>query len=132
MIKENIIKTRPLNVILGASDNPARASYTAAQLFQDNRKEWIPIGIKASTILGKEILNLREKPLIENVDTITLYISPANQIEWYEYILSLKPRRIIFNPGTENNELVSLAKSAGIKTENACTLVLLSTGQYSE
>jgi len=132
MTKENIIKTKPLNVILGASDNPARASYIAAKLFQENRKEWIPIGIKTSTVLGKEILNLREKPLIENVDTITLYISPANQIEWYEYILSLKPRRIIFNPGTENHELNSLAKSAGIKTENACTLVLLSIGQYSD
>jgi predicted CoA-binding protein len=64
------------------------------------------------------------------VDTVTLYLNPAHQEMYYDYIVSLKPRRLIFNPGTENDELNSLAASNGIKTLEACTLVMLSTGQY--
>lgn len=66
----------------------------------------------------------------EGVDTVTLYLNPRNQVEYYDYILSLKPKRIIFNPGTENEELERLAKENGIKTMEACTLVMLGTGQY--
>ena len=64
------------------------------------------------------------------VDTITLYLNPKNQVEYYDYIMNLAPRRIIFNPGAENWELKNLASKNGIKTMEACTLVLLSTGQY--
>jgi predicted CoA-binding protein len=64
------------------------------------------------------------------LDTVTLYLSPENQKPFYNYLLELKPKRIIFNPGTENEELQLLAQEAGINTLEACTLVLLRTGQY--
>jgi predicted CoA-binding protein len=92
--------------------------------------DFVPVGIKKGTVFGKEILDLRERPEIKNVDTLTLYLGPQNQPEWYDYILSLKPGRIIFNPGTENSELEKLAREKGIQVLPACTLVLLSTGQY--
>ena len=69
-------------------------------------------------------------PQYEDVDTVTLYLNPDNQKPYYDYILSLKPKRIIFNPGTENRELVKMAREQGIDTENACTLVMLSVGNY--
>ena len=74
--------------------------------------------------------NFTEHPIFEDVDTVTLYINPFHQKEYYDYILSLHPKRIIFNPGTENDELASLAVQHNIKAEEACTLVLLGTGQY--
>jgi len=119
-----------VNVILGATDNPVRTAYTAARMMDESGLEWVPVGIKDAVIFGKKIHNLREHPPIDSVETITLYIGPDNQKEWYEYILSLEPKRIIFNPGTENNELISLAKAKGIQIEIACTLVLIHTGQY--
>jgi predicted CoA-binding protein len=70
------------------------------------------------------------KPEEEGVDTVTLYLGPDRQPEYYDYILSLKPKRIIFNPGTENPELVQLAKEQGIETVEGCTLVMLSIGAY--
>ena len=69
-------------------------------------------------------------PEIEDVDTVTLYLNPTNQKPYYDYILSLRPKRIIFNPGTENDELDRLARENGIKPIEACTLVMLGTGQY--
>ncbi len=69
-------------------------------------------------------------PKEESVDTITLYLNSNNQKQYYDYILSLQPKRIIFNPGAENDELEELANKNGIKTMEACTLVMLSTGQY--
>ena len=67
---------------------------------------------------------------MDDIDTVTLYLNPTNQKPYYDYILSLKPRRIIFNPGAENEELELMAKNNGIKTLEACTLVMLSTSQY--
>ena len=72
----------------------------------------------------------KEKKDFDNVDTVTLYLNPMHQKQYYDYIVSLKPKRIIFNPGAENDELADLAKKNGIKPMEACTLVLLSTGQY--
>jgi predicted CoA-binding protein len=71
-----------------------------------------------------------EKKKFENIDTVTIYLNPRNQKEYYDYILSLHPKRIIFNPGAENDELYELAQSHGIQPLEACTLVLLSTGQF--
>ena len=73
---------------------------------------------------------LKGNPALTDVDTVTLYLNPTNQKPYYDYILSLKPKRIIFNPGTENEELEKLAAAKGIETMEACTLVLLSTNQY--
>jgi predicted CoA-binding protein len=70
------------------------------------------------------------KPSFENIDTITLYIGPQHQPEWYDYIINLKPKRIIFNPGTENEEFEQLLEKNGIEVQEACTLVMLSIGAY--
>ncbi len=115
-------------VILGASTNPERYSYIATVRLKASGHTVFPVGIKGGDIEGEAILV--GKPAIENVDTITLYVGSQNQKEWYDYILSLKPKRIIFNPGTENDELVQLAKAKGIESEVACTLVLLSIDKY--
>jgi uncharacterized protein len=117
-------------VILGATENRMRYAYVAAEMFDERNIPFIPVGIKKGKIFGQEILDLRTKPEIKDVHTVTLYIGPQNQEEWYDYIISLKPQRIIFNPGTENPELMSLAKENGIQVCQACNLVLLSTGQF--
>lgn len=125
-----MIKEVKKTVILGATENRMRYAYVAAEMFDERNIPFIPVGIKKGHVFGKEILDLKEKPEIRDVHTITLYIGPQNQVEWYDYIISLKPKRIIFNPGTENPELMSLAKENGIQVCQACNLVLLSTGQF--
>lgn len=115
-------------LVLGASPNPARYSYLAINKLREKGHEVIAIGKHEGKVNDVEI-NAEEMP-IENLDTVTLYLNPNNQKAYYNYILSLKPKRIIFNPGAENAELASLAKENHIFTQEACTLVLLSTGQY--
>lgn len=117
-------------VVVGATPNPSRYAYMAANMLRDNHHEVVPLGIKRGEVAGVEILDIRQKPPIEGVDTITLYIGPRHQPEWYDYLLSLKPRRIIFNPGTENEAFEQRAADAGVEVEEACTLVLLRTRQY--
>jgi uncharacterized protein len=117
-------------VILGASPNPARYSFTAAKMLQQNDIDFIPVGIKKGEVSGKNILNLREKPSIPEVDTVTIYIGPHNQPEWYDYVLSLKPNRVIFNPGAENIVFMDLLKENFIEVVPACTLVMLGSGQF--
>jgi predicted CoA-binding protein len=115
-------------VLLGASENPERYSYLATQKLVAHQHPITAIGVKQGHIGTTPIIT--DHPAIADVDTVTLYLSPANQKSYYDYILSLKPKRLIFNPGTENDELSSLAKSNGIQPIEACTLVMLSTGQY--
>jgi predicted CoA-binding protein len=115
-------------LILGASDNPERYSYLATERLQANGHDVFPVGIKAGQIKGTSIIT--DKPLLQNIDTLTLYIGPKNQAEWYQYIIETKPKRLIFNPGTENPELMQKAEAAGISCIKACTLVLLSVGNY--
>jgi len=93
-----------------------------------HRHEIIAVGRRAGEVNGIDILT--GTPPIENLDTVTLYLNPSNQEPYLDYIISLHPRRIIFNPGTENPKLEELAQKNGIQTEEACTLVMLSTGQY--
>lgn len=119
-------------VIIGATTNPSRYAFLAANMLNEAHFEFVPVGIKQGKVLGKEILDLRTKPQIDDVHTVTLYIGPQNQPEWYEYILSLNPKRIIFNPGTENPEFMEMAKKQGVEVEAACTLVLIRTNSYSE
>ena len=115
-------------LVLGASPNPARYAYLAMHRLKNAGHEAIPVGIKKGIVAGEEIIN--EQTLIDGIDTITLYLNPKRQEAYYDYILSLQPKRIIFNPGTENFELAKLAKEKGIETLNACTLVLIATDQY--
>lgn len=117
-------------VIIGATDNPSRYAYLAAENLQARHYEFVPVGIKKGNVLGQPILDLSTRPAIPDVDTVTLYVGPRNQAEWYDYILSLAPKRIIFNPGTENPEFQQMAAAAGLEVTEACTLVMLRTGQY--
>ncbi len=115
-------------VVLGASDNPSRYSYLAVERLTQHQHPVIALGRKQGSIGNTSILT--DRPSIEAVDTVTLYLNEQNQKDYYAYILSLHPKRIIFNPGTENDELFDLAKANGIEALEACTLVMLSTGQY--
>ena len=115
-------------LVLGASDNPSRYSYLAINRLRNHGYPVVAIGKKNSMVADVAIE--KEKKQWGDVDTITLYLNPAHQQEYYDYILSLKPRRLIFNPGAENDELADLAANNGIKPIEACTLVLLSTNQY--
>ena len=115
-------------LVLGASDNPARYSYLAIHRLKSHGHPVVAIGRK-NTIVA-DIPVEKEKKSFDQVDTITLYLNADHQKEYYDYILSLKPKRIIFNPGAENNELAELANQNNIQPVEACTLVMLSTGQY--
>ena len=117
-------------VIVGATPNPARYAFIAANMLKDNGYEIAPVGIKKGEAAGIPIMNIRDKPFIDGVHTITLYVRPQIQSQWYDYLLSLNPQRIIFNPGTENPEFEKLAREKGVETLEACTLVLIRTGQY--
>jgi predicted CoA-binding protein len=115
-------------VVLGASENPSRYSYLAVQRLRRYDHPVVAIGRRTGKIGDEAIIT--EHPEMNDVDTVTLYLNPQNQKPYYDYILSLKPKRIIFNPGTENDELAEMATQQGIQPMEACTLVLLSTGQY--
>lgn len=117
-------------VIVGATANPSRYAFLAAQMLTEYEHEIVPIGIKKEEVLGKQILDMRQKPAIGQVDTITLYIGPDHQPEHYDYLLSLKPKRVIFNPGTENPEFGKKIEDTGAEALEACTLVMLRSGQY--
>lgn len=115
-------------LVLGASENQDRYSNRAIKDLQFYQHPVYAIGAKTgmvgSTPIHTELIYPSE------LDTITLYLSAERQKPYYNYITALKPRRIIFNPGTENEELQILAQEAGIETLEACTLVMLRTGQY--
>jgi uncharacterized protein len=117
-------------VIIGATTNQGRYAYLAARMLTEYNHEIVPVGIKDGAVFGKEILNIFDKPPIKDVDTVTLYIGPQRQPEHYDYILGLKPKRIIFNPGTENEEFIERANREGVETLEACTLVMLRSRQY--
>ncbi len=117
-------------LILGASNNPARFSYKAAYALTGREYDIVPVGLKRGSVAGRTILDIRSRPKIEDVDTITLYMNPKNQSGYLDYILSLNPRRIIFNPGTENRDLIHLAEERGIEVIVDCTLVMLRSGYF--
>jgi predicted CoA-binding protein len=114
-------------LVLGASANPARYSNLAINRLKAHQHPVVAIGRKAGNVAGIPIETGKQP--VDDIDTITLYLNPANQKEYYDYIISLHPKRIIFNPGTENDELADLAMQHGVQPLEACTLVLLSTGQ---
>jgi hypothetical protein len=115
-------------MVLGASDNPQRYSYLAIRRLRSAGHPVTAIGRKPATVGDVEIATDQRE--LKDIDTVTLYLNPDNQKQYYNYILSLHPRRIIFNPGAENPELEALASANGIEPVEACTLVMLSTGQY--
>lgn len=115
-------------LVLGASDNPGRYSYLAIKRLRRNGHPVVAVGLRP--VMAGDVAIETEKKPFEGVDTVTLYLNSTRQKEYYDYILSLHPKRIIFNPGAENDELFALAQANGIEAMEACTLVLLSTGSY--
>jgi predicted CoA-binding protein len=115
-------------VVLGATPNPDRFAYRAAMSLTRHGHEVVPVGVKKGEVAGITIYNT--PPQVEDVHTVTLYLRPENQVQYYDYIFSLNPKRIIFNPGTENPELIRKAREKGIEAEIACTLVMLAADSY--
>jgi len=115
-------------LVLGASTDSSRYANKAIRLLRAHNHDVVAVGKDEGSVADINIIH--EIPAGEKVDTLTLYLNPERQKLYYQKILELKPRRIIFNPGTENTELEKLAAENGISTEEACTLVLLNTGQY--
>jgi len=115
-------------VVIGASLNPRRYVYHAIKLLAEKNHEVIAIGKISGKIDDIKVSN--NPTLIANVDTVTLYINPTIQADYYDHILALKPKRVIFNPGTENGKLVELLKLNGIEYQFSCTLIMLKTGAF--
>lgn len=113
---------------MGASLNPGRYSNLAIRRLVDHNIETTAFGIRGGTVSNIQIKDNFVD--FQNIDTVTLYLNPSHQKEYYQKILDLKPRRVIFNPGTENPEFYEILRNAGIEVEVACTLVLLATDQY--
>lgn len=115
-------------LIMGATSRTDRYAYLALNKLLAHGHTVFGIGLKNETVHGVEIKT--GTPLFPGIDTITLYLNPANQKQYYDYFVQLNPRRVIFNPGTENPELEKLLQDNNIETEEACTLVMLGTGQF--
>lgn len=115
-------------LVLGASTNPERYSFLAISRLVQHDHEVVAIGLRNEKIFDVEIQ--KGFPDLNDIHTVTLYLNPQRQKEYYEYIVNLKPLRVIFNPGTENSELYELLQKNNIEIEVACTLVMLGTHQY--
>jgi len=115
-------------LVLGASTNPDRYSFKAINSLVSHNQSVIAIGQNTGDVAGIKI-QTKQIPL-KNIHTVSLYLNPARQKDYYNYIIAIAPKRVIFNPGTENPEFSALLKQNNIKAEDACTLVLLTTNQY--
>jgi len=115
-------------VVLGASAKPSRYAYLAIEKLVEKGHSVLAIGQNTGEVAGVKIYT-KAIPL-SKIDTVTLYLNPARQRDYYNYIVEAKPKRVIFNPGTENPEFYQLLKLNNIKAEVACTLILLATNQY--
>lgn len=120
--------TSKKTVVIGASPNPERYAYVATQRLRRAGHEVVAVGLRPGRVGDVDLRT--DRPAVPDVDTVTLYVGPQHQAAWHEYILGLRPKRIIFNPGTENDELDRAARALGIATEESCTLVMLASGVY--
>lgn len=117
-------------LVLGASPNPARYAHRAIEMLVDARHRVDALGLRAGEVRGVPIHTQPEALPATTYHTLTLYLNPLRQQPFYAHILAWQPRRVIFNPGTENPELARQLVAAGIEPVYGCTLVMLSTGQY--
>lgn len=115
-------------LVIGASTNPERYSFKAVNMLVQHKHTVVAIGHKVGEVAGVKI-QTKAIPATK-IHTVSLYVNPTAQRDYYNYIIGLAPKRVLFNPGTENPEFYQLLKANGIKYEEACTLVLLSTNQY--
>ena len=124
---EKIMKNKK-TLVLGATTKPERYAFKAVNMLVEKGHSVLALGQNAGEVAGVKI-QTKAIPL-KNIDTVTLYLNPTRQRDYYNYIVEAKPKRVIFNPGTENPEFYQLLKLNDIKVEVACTLVLLATNQY--
>lgn len=120
--------THKKTLVMGASTEPSRYAYKAINMLRRYGHPVVAVGKKADELDGIKIE--KDQVQFDGVDTVTLYLNPMNQQQYYDYIIGLRPKRVIFNPGTENPEFYSLLKENGIAVETGCTLVMLSINQY--
>lgn len=121
-------KSLKKTLVVGGSLKPHRFSHRAINMLTDYGQPVVSVGLREGEVAGVTIKT--GKPIFENIHTITLYLGPQNQTEFYDYLLGLNPKRIIFNPGTENSEFEKKAKEKGIEVVNYCTLIMLGDGFY--
>lgn len=120
--------TKKKTLVLGASPNPSRYSYKAIHKLLMHEHPVIPMGIRKDEVAGLKIVN--NQPHFTNIHTVSMYIGSKLQSQYYDYLISLKPERIIFNPGTENDEFMNLCKENGIEVVEHCTLIMLNEGIF--
>jgi uncharacterized protein len=123
------LSLRP-TLVLGASDNPERTSFTAVQMLRAHGVPVYALGLRAGRIADVQVQKDPALLVLPQLDTVTLYMGAPRQVPFYPYLLGLHPRRLIFNPGAENPELKALAEAQGIECVEACTLVMLHFGQF--
>ena len=118
-------------IVLGANNNPEKYAYKAVDFLQGLGQTIYPVGIKSGEVLGLKIeQDFSHLIHLKNIDTVSLYVGPQNQTNWIQAIIDLKPKRVIFNPGTENQDFEELLEANCIEAIEACTLVMVRTGQY--
>ncbi len=115
-------------LVIGASENPSRYSFMAINRLKAAGHEVVAIGKNPGKVADVSIL--QPFPVLENIHTVTLYINPLHQELYADYLEQLAPERVIFNPGAENEPFFDRLQSKGIEVKEACTLVMLSTGQF--
>lgn len=115
-------------LVVGASTNPARYSNMAIRSLLNHGHEVVALAKRSGEVDSVKIQT--EFPENQNIHTVTMYVGPQNQVEYYNLIVDLNPVRVIFNPGTENYEFINLLKSNGIEPITGCTLVMLGSGRY--
>jgi uncharacterized protein len=123
-----MLPTIKKTLVLGASANPARYSFLAINKLREHDHPVIAIGKRQATVAGVSV-EVNPNP-IPDLDTVSIYLNKENQKNYYDFILSQNPKRVIFNPGAENPEFELTLANKGIEALEACTLVLLATGQY--
>lgn len=115
-------------LVIGASLKPERYSNKAIKMLKEYNHTVFAIGLREGDVNGVKIQ--KGFPNLVNIDTVTLYLNPQRQVDYYQYIIDLKPKRVIFNPGTENDDFYILLRENNIKVEVACTLVLLRSNMF--
>lgn len=117
-------------VVVGASSDTSRYSYKAMEMLEEFGHQAIPVHPREEMVRGHKVIHQLADLVGQKIDTVTIYVNSAISDKYEKDLLFIRPKRVIFNPGAENPRLSKALNESGIKTENACTLVLLRTGQY--
>jgi predicted CoA-binding protein len=127
-IKIKIMKDQKTTAVFGSSVKPMRFSFKAINKLRQNGHPVHALGLREGRVADVDIKT--GKPELNDVHTVTMYLGPQNQPEYYDYIKSLKPKRVIFNPGTENSEFANMLKDDGIEVVEYCTLIMLDMDMF--